>query len=140
MTKHTPATISCWACDMTMRKYSSLINHLESGKCSKFHDPSKLVACLGKWWYSPLFMDLDLHAQIRTGRINPKLMREWMDDGTLYPFLCRDENCCKTFGHMSSLVLHCESQACGWDITRLNMPGLEKELKQVCLRRDSATA
>jgi hypothetical protein len=140
MTKHASPTLSCWGCDAPMRTYSSLINHLESGRCPNFHDPAKLILCLGKWWYSPLYMDLDLHAQIRTGRIDPGLMRDWMDDGTLHPFLCRDESCSKAFGHMSSLVLHCESQACGWDVTRLNMPGLEKELKKVCLRRDSATA
>lgn len=85
-------------------------------------------------------MDLDLHAQLRTGRIDPELMRQWMDDGTLFPFLCRAEGCQKTFGHMSSLTLHCESQACGWDVARLNIPGLEREVKRMMLRRDSATA
>jgi len=85
-------------------------------------------------------MDLDLHAQLRTGRINPNTMREWMDEGSILPFMCRDEACGKTFGHLSSLVLHCESQACAWDIARLNMPGLEKEFQQFCLRRDSGTA
>jgi hypothetical protein len=69
MTKHASPTLSCWGCDAPMRTYSSLINHLESGRCPNFHDPAKLILCLGKWWYSPLYMDLDLHAQIRTGRI-----------------------------------------------------------------------
>jgi hypothetical protein len=140
MAKHASATIPCWACDAPMRTYSSLINHLESGRCPSFHNASRLVLCLGKWWYSPLYMDLDLHAQLRTGRIDPETMRQWMDAGSLLPFLCRAENCEKTFGHMSSLALHCESQACGWDIARLNMPGLEQEFKQMCLRRDSGTA
>ncbi|KAH5246903.1 hypothetical protein HBI71_178940 [Parastagonospora nodorum] len=140
MTKHASATIQCWGCDAPMRTYSSLINHLESGKCPKFPDPSRLILCLGTWWYSPLFMDLDLHAQIRTSRVNPALMRQWMDDGVITPFICRDANCEKVFGHLSSLVLHCESQACGWDIARLNMPALEKEFRQMCLRRDSASA
>jgi hypothetical protein len=140
MTKHASATIPCWGCDAPMRTYSSLINHLESGRCPEFQDPSRLILCLGKWWYSPLYMDLDLHAHIRTGRINPEDMRKWMDEGSLHPFVCRDEACSKTFGHMSSLVLHCESQACGWDVARLNMPGLEQEIKHMCLRRDSATA
>ena len=81
-----------------------------------------------------------MHAHIRTGRINPIDMRQWMDEGSLHPFLCRDEGCLKTFGHLSSLVLHCESRACGWDIARLNIPGLEKEVRQLCLRRDSGTA
>jgi hypothetical protein len=85
-------------------------------------------------------MDLDLHAQLRTSRIDPDMMRQWMDTGAIMPFICREEKCKKEFGHLSSLVLHCESQACGWDIARLNMPGLEKEFKQMCLRRDSGTA
>jgi hypothetical protein len=140
MTKHASATIPCWGCEAPMRTYSSLINHLESGKCPKFHDPSRLVLCLGKWWYSSLYMDLDLHAHIRTGRINMEDMRQWMDEGSLHPFLCRDNTCQKTFGHLSSLVLHCESQACGWDIARLNIPGLEQEFKQLCMRRNNGTA
>jgi hypothetical protein len=140
MTKHASATIPCWACDAPMRTYSSLINHLESGRCSDFVDASKLLMCLGKWWYSPLFMDLDMHAHIRTGRINSDQLLQWMDEGSLHPFVCRAKNCLKTFGHMSSLVLHCESQACDWDIARLNMPGLEKELQQMFSRRSSATA
>ncbi|KAF1919912.1 hypothetical protein BDU57DRAFT_570051 [Ampelomyces quisqualis] len=140
MTKHAFATIPCWGCDAPMRTYSSLVNHLESGRCPNFQDQSVLTLCLGKWWYSPLYMDLDLHAQIRTGRIDLFLMQQWMDASALFPFICRDEKCQKTFAHMSSLVLHCESQACGWDIARLNMPGLEKEIKKMCVRRDSATA
>jgi hypothetical protein len=140
MTKHTSATIPCWDCAAPMRTYSSLINHLESGRCPTFHNPSGLVLCLGKWWYSPLYMDLDLHAQLRTSRIDPDMMRQWMDTGAIMPFICREEKCKKEFGHLSSLVLHCESQACGWDIARLNMPGLEEEFKQMCLRRDSGTA
>jgi hypothetical protein len=140
MTKHASATIPCWGCDAPMRTYSSLVNHLESGRCPNFQDPSLLNLCLGKWWYSPLYMDLDLHAHIRTGRINLLLMQQWMDSSALSPFICRDEKCQKTFAHMSSLVLHCESQACGWDVARLNMPGLEKEVMKMCGRRDSATA
>lgn len=140
MTKHASATIPCWGCDAPMRTYSSLVNHLESGRCPKFQDPTLLTLCLGKWWYSPLYMDLDLHAQIRTGRIDLLLMREWMDTKALFPFICRDEKCQKTFAHMSSLILHCESQACGWDIARLNMPGLEKDVRKICARRDSVTA
>ncbi|KAH8724836.1 hypothetical protein GQ44DRAFT_739959 [Phaeosphaeriaceae sp. PMI808] len=140
MTKHASATIFCWGCKAPMRTYSSLINHLESSKCPEFPDPSRLIACLGKWWYSPLYMDLDIHAHLRTGRINPNHMRQLMDEGSLHPFVCRGETCTKTFGQLSSLVLHCESQACGWDVPRLNMPGLEREFKQICLRRDSGAA
>jgi len=140
MAKHASATIPCWACDYPMRTYSSLINHLESGKCSSFRDPSRLMLCLGKWWYSSLFMDLDLHANLRTGRVNVTDLRQWIEEAILTPFMCRDEACGKSFGHLSSLVLHCESQACGWDIARLNMPGLEVEFRRSCLRRDSGLA
>ncbi|KAF1935144.1 hypothetical protein EJ02DRAFT_439427 [Clathrospora elynae] len=140
MTKHVFVNISCWGCNAPMRTYSSMINHLESGKCPKLADKAPFIRCLGTWWYSTLYMDLDIHAQIRTGRIDVHEVQEWMDHGLLHPFICRDKGCAKTFGHLSSLVLHCESNACGWDIDRLNMPGLEKEFKQSCLRRDSGTA
>jgi hypothetical protein len=130
----------CWGCDLPLRTYSSLINHLESGRCPSLQDPSKLILSLGRWWYSPLYMDLDIHAQIRTSRVEPKAVCQWIEEGIIQPFVCRDEGCQKIFGHLSSLVLHCESQACGWDIARLNMPGLEKEVKQSCVRRDSGSA
>jgi hypothetical protein len=123
-----------------MRTYSSLINHLESGSCPKFDNPSLLMMCLGKWWYSPLYMDLDIHAQIRTGRIDVNEVHTWMQDGLLQPFMCRAEGCAKTFGHLSSLVLHMESGACSWGIERLNALALEQEFRRVCLRRDSVTA
>jgi hypothetical protein len=137
MTKHAYSKIPCWGCDVPMRTYSSLINHLESGRCPSLHEPARLVLCLGRWWYSPLYMDLEFHAQIRTGRYDPRELQAWIDQGVLQPFMCRGEGCEKKFGLMSSLVLHCESRACGWDIARLNMPGLEKEVKQTCMRRDS---
>lgn len=120
-----------------MRNFSGLTNHLESGACIKFHDPPLLLQALGEWWYSPLFMDLDIHAQIRTGRINVNEMHVWMQAGILLPFICRNDGCKKAFGHLSSLVLHMESQACCWDIERLNAPGLEALFKERCLRRDS---
>ena len=123
-----------------MQTFSGLIKHLESGGCPKFHDPSLLVQSLGEWWYSPLFMDLDIHAQIRTGRIDVIEVYEWMHDGVLMPFICRDEGCKKTFGRLSSLVLHLESKVCRWDIERLNAPALETLFNTMCLRRDSTQA
>lgn len=138
MTKHAIAAIPCWGCSLPMRTFSSLINHLETGECPKFNDPCRLIQSLGEWWYSPLFMDLDIHAQIRTGRIDASEVHEWMHNGILMPFVCRAEDCKQTFGHLSSLVLHLESQACEWDIERLNAPGLEILFKGKCLRRDSA--
>jgi hypothetical protein len=122
-----------------MRTYSGLINHLETGKCTKLSDPSLLLLTLGKWWYSPLYMDLDIHAQLRTRRVDISQVQQWMNEGILHSFVCRAEGCGKTFAHLSSLVLHCESKACVWGIDRLNMPGLEKEFK-IFLRRDSGTA
>lgn len=138
MTKHSVAEIPCWGCSLPMRTFSSLINHIESGACPKFHDPSLLVQALGEWWYSPLFMDLDIHAQIRTGRIDSREVHEWMQSGILMPFICREEGCKKTFAHLSALVLHLESQTCDWDIERLNAPDLEKLFKSRCSRSDSA--
>lgn len=140
MTKHSSNNIPCWGCYAPMRTYSSLINHLESGKCPRRIQPTSIMQCLGKWWYSPLYMDIDLHVQLRTGRINLDEMQQWITDGVLNPFICRAEGCAKTFGRFSSLVLHCESLACGWDVARLNMPGLETEIKTSCLREDSAVA
>lgn len=139
MTKHASANIACWGCDTPMRTFSSLINHLESGRCPKLPDPDRLLLCLGKWWYSPLYMDISIHAQLRTGRADTKTLLQWMTDDVLHPFICRQTQCMKTFAHMSSLVLHCESKACEWDVTRLNMPGLEKEVKRTCTRRDSGS-
>ena|SRR5690242_12989289 len=137
MTKHAVAALPCWGCNLPMRTFSSLINHLESGACPEFHDPSLLIQALGEWWYSPLYMDLDIHAQIRTRRVNVSEVHEWMHHGILMPFICRAEGCKKTFGYLSSLVLHMESQACEWDIERLNAPGLEGLFKARCTRRDS---
>lgn len=137
MTKHAVAAIPCWGCSHPMRTFSSLINHLESGACPKFQDPLLLLQALGEWWYSSLFMDLDIHAQIRTGRIDVNEVHEWMHNGILLPFICRDEGCKKTFAHLSSLVLHLESQACEWGIERLNAPGFETLFRERCLRRDS---
>jgi len=139
MTKHSSNNIPCWGCHAPMRTYSSLINHLESGKCLYLTQPMCIMRCLGKWWYSPLYMDIDLHVQLRTGRINLDEMQQWVKGGVLQPFICRAEGCGKTFGHLSSLVLHCESLACGWDVARLNMPGLEAEMKMSCLGKDSTS-
>lgn len=85
-------------------------------------------------------MDLDIHAQIRTGRIDLGEAQAWMNAGSLLPFVCRSEGCGKMFAHLSSLVLHCESQACSWDVVRLNMLGLEHEIRELFVRKDSVLA
>ena len=136
MSKHAAATIPCWACGLFMRTFSSLIKHLESGKCTRFHDPSLLVQALGEWWYSPLYMDLDIHAQIRTKRISSKEVNEWMGNGVLMPFLCREEGCGTSFGHLSELARHLEGEACAWDLQRLNAAGLEALFREKCVERE----
>ena len=140
MTKHAGAFISCWCCDLSLRKCSSLINHLESGNCVKFSNPDQLMRCLGSFWYSTLYMDVDIHVQIRSNRVDVKEMVSWMKDGTLQPFICRASRCEKTFSHFSSLVLHVESQACGWDVEVLRLDLLQAEFERMFSRRDSATA
>ncbi|KAF2795045.1 hypothetical protein K505DRAFT_348882 [Melanomma pulvis-pyrius CBS 109.77] len=128
MTKHTLPTLKCWTCDVPMRTQSSLINHLESGRCPKFEDPTILTQTLGKWWYSPLYMDLDIHAQIRTSRIDMQVIQKWISEGSIHPFICRAPDCKKTFARFSSLVLHVESQACKWEVPRLGLDKLKREI------------
>lgn len=112
-----------------MASYSEVVEHIETGKCVACSDTTRLLDCLGKWWYSALYMDLDIHAQIRTGRIELKEMREWIAEDLIEPFICRAPGCGRTFAKFSSLVTHYESRACNWDVSRLNMPGLEKEMR-----------
>lgn len=137
MTKHASAAFLCWSCSQPTRSFSGLIEHVESGSCPMINDPSRLIQSLGEWWYSPLFMDLDIHAQLRTGRINAHEVQTWMEDGILMPFICREEGCKKSFGQLSSLVSHLESKTCGWDIERLNIPGLETLFKKTYMLEKS---
>ena len=124
-----------------MASYSKLLSHLESGHCSKLRDPTLLLRCLGQWWYSVLYMDIDIHAQIRTGRVTLSELLQWVNAGQLKPFVCREENCGKTFAQLSELTRHWEEdEECEWAIARLNIQGLEKELGLVYLRRDSGVA
>jgi hypothetical protein len=106
-----------------------LIKHLETGKCPHIPDPAFLPRLLGRWWYSALYMDLDIHAQIRQGRLEMKEMMGWMKDGVLNPYMCRAEGCNKNFSRFSSLVFHVESGECEWDVTTLGLDRLEKEVK-----------
>ncbi|KAK3202842.1 hypothetical protein GRF29_154g923709 [Pseudopithomyces chartarum] len=134
MTKHATATIPCWCCDLPFRKCSSLINHLESGSCPNLPDPTKLVQCLGTFWYSTLYMDVDMHVQIRSKRINTQEMVQWMKEGLLQPFVCRAPGCGKTFHQFSSLLLHVESQACEWGVETLRLDLVQLEFKKWCER------
>ncbi|PSN61900.1 hypothetical protein BS50DRAFT_562143 [Corynespora cassiicola Philippines] len=139
MTHHAPTMIPCWGCKMPMHTASSLINHLESGRCAKMLEPSLLTRVLGQWWYSPLYMDIDIHVQLRSGRVDPKKVTEWMKDGVIPPFICRAKDCGKMFGHLSSLALHVENGSCSWDITRLGLDKLEKEMTNFWVHKGSAS-
>ena len=75
-----------------------------------------------------MYMDLDIHAQIRQGRLDMKEMVGWMKDGILNPYMCRAEGCSKTFSRFSSLVFHVESGECRWGVERLGLGMLEKEV------------
>lgn len=140
MTKHAAAAIPCWCCSVPMHKCSTLINHLESGTCVKLADPTHLMRCLGTFWYSTLYMDVDIHVQIRSNRVNVEETVSWMKDGLLQPFICRASRCGKTFSSFSSLVQHVESQACEWDVERLRLDLVQAEFSRMCRRRDSLTA
>lgn len=140
MTKHAAASIPCWRCDLPLRKCSSLLNHLESGNCSNLPDPAQLLLCVGSFFYSTLYMDVDIHVQIRSRRIDVKEALEWMKEGLLQPFICRAPGCGKTFSHFSSLVLHVESQACGWDLEMLQLDLIQAEFSRMFARKDSVTA
>jgi hypothetical protein len=112
-----------------METYTLLIKHLETGKCPALPDaPTYLLRALGKWYHSTLYMDIDVHAQIRTGRLDVKELLVWIKEGVIQPFVCRADGCLQSFGRFSSLVYHVESGTCEWDLKRLWLDKLEKEV------------
>ncbi|KAF2660934.1 hypothetical protein K491DRAFT_588063 [Lophiostoma macrostomum CBS 122681] len=127
--EHNKAVENCYLCSTPMQTQTLLIKHLETGKCPHIPDPAFLTRLLGRWWYSALYMDLDIHAQIRQGRLEMKEMMGWMKDGVLDPYMCRAGGCGKTFSRFSSLVFHAESGECEWDVAKLGLDRLEKEVK-----------
>ncbi|CAI6332589.1 unnamed protein product [Periconia digitata] len=132
LAKHTEITtdqptLPCWAC--TSVRFATpveLVEHLEI--CPNL--PSKiLLTTLGKWWYSPLYMDLDMHAQIRREEINLDTMANWMDEGILQPFVCRADSCGRaSFSKLSDLVAHVQEDGCEWDVDKLRLDALKTEL------------
>lgn len=97
-----------------------------------------LTLCLGKWWYSPLYMDLDLHAQIRRDAIDLQETTAWMNQGFLRPFMCRNDACGDaSFARFSELVAHVESGNCVWNMERLRLNKLGRELNALLRRRES---
>jgi hypothetical protein len=110
-----------------MLSQTHVIKHLETGKCHQLPDAATLHRVLGKWWYSVLYMDINIHASVRLGRVDMKEMAEWIKGGNLHPFICRAEGCGEKFGRFSSLVFHVENADCQWDVKRLRLDMLEKE-------------
>ncbi|KAF2688145.1 hypothetical protein K458DRAFT_385716 [Lentithecium fluviatile CBS 122367] len=127
----------CFACSKPMPSHTASITHIERGECHRLPERELLVVCLGKWWYSPLYMDLDLHAHIRRNEVNIHETWSWMEQGFLHPFLCRSEGCKETFARFSELVAHFESGKCDWGVERLGSDLLRKELVAMVERRDS---
>lgn len=82
-------------------------------------------------------MDVDIHVQIRSNRVDIGETVSWMKDGLLQPFICRGPGCGKTFNNFSSLVLHIESQDCEWDIEKLRLDLVQAEFHRMCARKDS---
>ncbi|KAF1966154.1 hypothetical protein BU23DRAFT_331773 [Bimuria novae-zelandiae CBS 107.79] len=139
LTKPAAASFPCWRCDMSFRKCSTLIHHLDTGRCVKLPDPIQLLRCLGSFWHSTLYMDVDIHVQIRSNRVDLQEAINWMKEGLLQPFVCRAPGCGKTFSQFNSLVLHIESQSCEWDVKVLRLDLLRAEFDRMCEKRDNAT-
>jgi len=83
-------------------------------------------------------MDVSIHAQIRRNEVNLKETASWISQGVLYPFICRAPGCGKTFGRLSSLVLHVESHACSWDLDTLRLGLLREEFERKCAEKGFA--
>jgi hypothetical protein len=122
-----------------MPSSTAIIGHLENGRCASLSDPTLFTMCLGKNWYSPLYMDLDLHAQIRRNEIDLRETTNWMEQGFLKPFTCHNQICDAPFARLSELVAHVESGNCVWEIERLRLDLLGADLVAMTKRRDSAT-
>lgn len=114
---------------------AALIKHIERGKCPKLPEPSHLVKCLCAWYHSVLYMDVDIHRQIRTGRVNMKTAMEWVNEGEVPFYICRAEGCGRTFCRLSSLVHHVENHDCVWSLGHLRLDELREVLIR-CLRED----
>ena len=80
-------------------------------------------------------MEVDLHVQIRSKRIDLKELVNWMNEGLLHPFICRAPGCGKTFSKFSALALHVEGQDCEWDAERLKLDLVEAEFHRMFPRK-----
>ena len=116
---------------MATDSQTHLIKHLETGKCAQYPDfPTDIVRILGKWYYSVLYMDIDLHAQIRQGRANIGTVMECINDNVFVPYVCRAEGCGQTFKTLRSLAHHWEFEDCMYTVDRLKLDRLWKEIKR----------
>lgn len=124
------AAFSCWGCtSFHSDSHFELIQHIET--CPSL-PPTTFLSVLGKWWYSPLYMDLDVHAQIRRQEISLDTMASWMREGVLLPFICRAEGCNRVaFSKLSELFEHVQGDGCEWDEERLRLDALKTEFESI---------
>ncbi|KAF2738880.1 hypothetical protein EJ04DRAFT_428116 [Polyplosphaeria fusca] len=109
-------SINCWACNQSYSKYSDMMSHLESGSCVKFPNPVQLTSFIGKHWFSPKYMDIGIHNQIRAETIIIDEVHRWVMDGILQPYICRSAECHHQFGRLSALIVHLEQGPCAWNV------------------------
>lgn len=111
-----------------MLSLTHVITHLETGECFRLPDAAThLLRVLGKWWYSVLYMEISEHVQIRQGRADMKVMGDFIEAGTLKPFICRAEGCGEKFGRLNLLIDHVERGTCKWTLETLRLDQLEHE-------------
>jgi hypothetical protein len=147
MTTHVKSAdaVQCWLCNELMSTQTLLIKHLETGKCASLSSEHELLTrVLGAWHRSVLYMDKDMHEQLRTNAIEPKGLMVAMKDG-LNPYICRlgarPSGCGKTFNRFSGLVYHLENGECAsdWRVDMLWLQGLEKAVKASWRKEDMWT-
>ncbi|KAH7116227.1 hypothetical protein B0J11DRAFT_510567 [Dendryphion nanum] len=125
------AVRKCWFCLYPIPSPVHQIKHLETLKCAAYpSDPSLLIRVLGCWWYSTLYMDIELHAQIRQGRFDVQTLVTWMKEGHVHPFVCRAEGCGKTFAQFRALVHHVSTEECGWNLKILRLDWVEGAIRR----------
>lgn len=104
-----------------------LIKHIETGKCPYLPDCSYLHLVISKMWYTPLYMDPDIHRQIRESHVTLKGFVDFVKSGFM-PYRCHEMNACgKTFGDLRSLVHHVESGECKWTLATLRLDDVKEQ-------------
>jgi hypothetical protein len=124
-----PPLKTCLGCPKAFSNYHSMIRHIETNNCPSFLDPISLTRCLGKWWYASLYMDLDIHAQIRRNdKLDLNELTSWMEEGDMQIFVCRAKGCRQTSSLFSALVAHVEEGTCEWTVEKLKLDWLKRDL------------